>query len=60
MLRPLALWARHVPTPRCVHFVYKMCPVCVHFQTVRNYVAASSLQDFVSMCPLFPVGLGVL
>ena len=35
--------------------VSSLCPVCVHFQTVRNYVVACSLQDFVSMCPLFPV-----
>ena len=40
--------------------VSSLCPVCVHFQTVRNYVGVCALQDFVPMCPLFPVGLGVL
>ena len=40
--------------------VSSLCPVCVHFQTVRNYVWVCALQDFVPMCPLFPVGLGTL
>ena len=37
--------------------VSSLCPVCVHFQTARNYVGVCALQDFVPMCPLFPVGM---